>query len=87
MFHKKNYAPECISSRICLYADDVLLYIEIETREDCIKLQMDLDALQKWERYGKWSLIWLNAILLDLPISGTTLSIIIIFIMLSLKRI
>ena len=44
-----NDVPECISSKIQLYADDVLLYREIETREDCIKLQMDLDALQNWE--------------------------------------
>ena len=41
-----NDVPECVSSKIRLYADDVLLYREIETREDCIKLQMEFDALQ-----------------------------------------
>ena len=46
-----NDVPECVSSKIRLYADDVLLYREIETREDCIKLQMDLDALQNWKKY------------------------------------
>ena len=46
-----NDVPECVSSKIRLYADDILLYREIETREDCIKLQMDLDALQNWEKY------------------------------------
>ena len=41
-----NDVPERVSSKIQLYADDILLYREIETREDCIKLQMDFDALQ-----------------------------------------
>ena len=49
--------PQCISSKIRLYADNVLLYREIETTEDCIKLQMDLDALQNWEIHGKYTLI------------------------------
>ena len=48
-----NDVPECVSSKIRLYADDVLLYREIETREDCIKLQMDLDALLNWENTSK----------------------------------
>ena len=48
-----NDVPECVSSKIQLYADKVLLYREIETREDCIKLQMDLDALQNWENTWK----------------------------------
>ena len=52
-----NDVPECISSKIRLYGDDVLLYREIETREDCIKLQMDLDALQNWEIHGICTLI------------------------------
>ena len=48
-----NDAPECVSNKIQLYADDVLLYRVIDTREDCVKLQMDLDALQNWEKLWK----------------------------------
>ena len=70
-----------------LHADDVLLYREIEATEDCIKLQMHLDALQNWENTWKWTLIQLSAIILDLQISSATLLIVIIFIMLSLQRI
>ena len=45
-----NDIPDCISSNIRLYADDILLYRTINTIDDCTKLQDDLYALQQWEK-------------------------------------
>jgi len=44
-----NNIPEYVSSQIHLYADDILLYKVIDTKDDCINLQEDLDNLQQWE--------------------------------------
>jgi len=44
-----NNIPEYVSSQIRLYADDILLYKVIDTKDDCINLQEDLDNLQQWE--------------------------------------
>ena len=32
----------------CMHADDVLLYNTINTKEDCLTLQEDLNTLQLW---------------------------------------
>ena len=37
-----------ISSKIKLYADDVLIYRTINSKEDCRILQSDLSVLQNW---------------------------------------
>ena len=37
-----------ITSRIRLYADDVLLYTTIHSQEDCQRLQKDLHTLEEW---------------------------------------
>ena len=42
-----NDIPDCISSNIRLYADDILLYRTINVMDDCVKLQDDLNALQQ----------------------------------------
>ena len=49
-----NDLPECVSSRIFLFADDTKLYRRIENDEDHDKLQKDLDSLQDWS--DKWLL-------------------------------
>ena len=45
-----NDLPECISnSTIWLFADDCMLYRQIDSTADCVKLQDDLNAPQHWE--------------------------------------
>ena len=45
-----NDLPSCVASTPRLFADDCLLYRVINTTEDCLQLQKDLDSLQDWER-------------------------------------
>ena len=49
-----NDIPDCISSNIRLYADDILLYRTINVMDECVKLQDDLNALQQWEE--RWQM-------------------------------
>ena len=45
-----NYLPEYVSnSTVRLFADDTLLYLTIHNSSDCIKLQEDLNSLERWE--------------------------------------
>ena len=45
-----NDLPECIKySKVWLFADDCILYRQIDSQPDCKKLQEDLDTLQCWE--------------------------------------
>ena len=44
-----NDLPSCASSTARLFADDTLLYGEINSVDDTLALQRDLDALQQWE--------------------------------------
>ena len=48
-----NDLPEKITSKIRLYADDVLLYSTINSAEDCNNLQEDLNTLNKWSQTWK----------------------------------
>ena len=48
-----NELPDKITSKICLYADDVLLYSTINSVEDCYNLQEDLNTLNKWSQTWK----------------------------------
>ena len=43
-----NDLPSNVTSKIRLYADDVILYREIHSAEDIIKLQKDLDIIAQW---------------------------------------
>ena len=43
-----NDLPDCVTSQVRLFADDCLIYRLIDTIEDQILLQKDLDALDKW---------------------------------------
>ena len=44
-----NDMPECVKSRARLFADDSIVYRNINSKDDCTALQDDLDALHKWE--------------------------------------
>ena len=48
-----NDLPEKITSKIRLYADDVLLYSTINSFEECYTLQEDLNTLNKWSQTWK----------------------------------
>ena len=48
-----NGLPENVSSKVRLYADDVLIY---NSKEDCLMLQEDLNSLQLWA--NKWQMIF-----------------------------
>ena len=43
-----NDLPNNVTSRVKLYADDVLLYTPVNTIVDCQSLQEDLDRLVQW---------------------------------------
>ena len=49
-----NDMPDVVSSNIRLFADDALVYRSINSHEDVVALQADLDNLQTWER--KWQM-------------------------------
>ena len=48
--------PENVSSEVRLYADDVLIYNTIHSKEDCLMLQEDLNSLQLWA--NKWQMMF-----------------------------
>ena len=43
-----NNIPGIVSSTVCLYADDIVLYRVVNSTEDCDRLQHDLNILHKW---------------------------------------
>ena len=47
-----NDLPENVSSKVRLYADDVLIHNTIHSKEDCLMLQEDINSLQLWA--NKW---------------------------------
>ncbi len=49
-----NNLPENLTSSVRLFADDCVLYREINSNEDTNLLQQDLDLLNKWEK--KWQM-------------------------------
>ena len=51
-----NDLPDCVQSKIRLFADECILYRCIKTRNDCAILQEDLNCLSAWEK--KW--VWLS---------------------------
>ena len=51
-----NYIPLNIASKIKLYADDILLYRKIKTRDDQNLLQDDINRLVKWSK--DWQLLF-----------------------------
>ena len=49
-----NDLPLHVSNKVCLYADDVILYSYIYSMDDCCKLQKALDSLMLWSH--KWQM-------------------------------
>ena len=49
-----NDLPKNILSTVSLYADDVILYTPINSKEDCYQLQKDLTILERWA--NKWKM-------------------------------
>ena len=49
-----NDMPECVTSKIKLFADDSLVFRKVQQSSDCRALQQDLDNLQQWEQ--KWQM-------------------------------
>ena len=43
-----NDLPDCITSRVRLFADDCLVYRRIKNTDDQLALQRDLDSLETW---------------------------------------
>ena len=41
--------PQYVKSKVCLFADDTVIYLAIKSTDDCIQLQQDLLNLEKWE--------------------------------------
>ena len=45
-----NDFPEYLShSKLRLFADDSIIYRDIKTQDDCLRLQQDIDAAARWE--------------------------------------
>ena len=42
--------PDNITSTARLFADDTIMYLTIKSQSDAQQLQLDLDALGKWEK-------------------------------------
>ena len=55
-----NDLPDCVTSRVRLFADDCLTYCEIHNLEDQLALQKDLDILEQWANKWVCSLIQAN---------------------------
>ena len=55
-----NDLPNNVTSRVKLYADDVLLYSSINTIVDCETLEEDLDRLMQWA--DRWQIRITNRI-------------------------
>ena len=51
-----NNLPDNITSTLKLYADNVLLYRSIDSVQDSIALQQDLNTLQDW--VNKWLMVF-----------------------------
>ena len=43
-----NDLPDCVDSRVRLFADDCLVYREISSQDDQMALQRDLKCLENW---------------------------------------
>ena len=44
-----NDLPDNIRSSVCLFADDCVMYMNINSLQDCLILQEDLTSLGQWE--------------------------------------
>ena len=49
-----NDVPQCVKSKIALFADDAYLYKVIKSEEDTLSLHNDIDQIVNWEKL--WSM-------------------------------
>jgi ribonuclease P/MRP protein subunit RPP40 len=50
-----NDLPDCVQSRVRLFADDCVIYRQIQSATDGVRLQQDLGHLEVWERTWQMS--------------------------------
>ena len=43
-----NDLPETVCGQLRMFANDIKLFRDIQSREDCDALQADIDRLQEW---------------------------------------
>ena len=65
-----NDLPKNVSSKVKLYADDTLLYRVINTPNDVVTLQQDLDSLSHWAQ--QWQMTFNASKCLHLTITHQT---------------
>ena len=65
-----NDLPDCVQSRIRLFADDCILYRCIKDKIDCAILQNNLNNLAAWEKKWAWHFIQRNAVRSESPEQG-----------------
>ncbi|PIK34500.1 putative RNA-directed DNA polymerase from mobile element jockey-like [Apostichopus japonicus] len=44
-----NNLPDCVASDVRMFADDLILYRQINSHNDCVNLQKDINSLCNWE--------------------------------------
>lgn len=48
-----NDLPDTLKSHVRLFADDAVIYRSVESPQDCVELQSDIDSLSSWENDWK----------------------------------
>ena len=81
-----NDIPAPVQCKIRLYVDDILMYSEISSINDCIRLQNDINYLFNWSETCCYSLIQLNVCISRLQINVCILNLHIAWTDLSLKK-
>ena len=56
-----NDMPECVTSKIKLFADDSLVYRKVQQSSDCRALQQDLDSSNNGKKSGRCPSMQINA--------------------------
>ena len=62
-----NDLPKCIKCWVRLFADDTVVYLVVKSADVCLKLQQDLQSLERWEKDWKMAFnILPNAMFVEL---------------------
>ena len=64
-----NVLPSVVSSKVRLFADDCLIYINIKNKEDPITLQKDVILLENWD--NTWGMHFNTAKCIIMRVSRT----------------
>lgn len=57
-----NHLPLHLTSTVCLFADDCIIYRKIATHEDSTTLQNDINNVTEWCNLWQMSLNYYNAV-------------------------